>query len=73
MDERDLECAEASASAERESAAARSRRAVNQGGAEDCADCGAPISPERRAAAPFARRCMACQMLFERGRIRHAV
>lgn len=26
-----------------------------------CCDCGDPIEPERRAALPFARRCVDCQ------------
>lgn len=36
-------------------------------GCEDCTDCGQVISAKRRAAAPFARRCITCQENFERG------
>lgn len=73
MDERDLECAEAFASAERDSAAERSRRAIMQEGTDDCVVCGKPIPVERRAVAPFATRCVFCQGSFERGKARHAL
>lgn len=35
-------------------------------GSDACEDCGEEIPPERRAAAPFARRCISCQLDFER-------
>ncbi|MDO5631118.1 MAG: TraR/DksA C4-type zinc finger protein [Paracoccus sp. (in: a-proteobacteria)] len=73
MDERDLEHADALAEAERANAADRACRAVASPGAADCEDCGAVISAERRAAAPFAIRCIRCQRAHERRRLRHAV
>lgn len=73
MDERDLEYADALAEAERATAAARVRKLVSSAGSADCEDCGARISPERRAAAPFAIRCVSCQRIHEKGRLRGAV
>lgn len=34
----------------------------------DCEDCGAEIPDERRKAAPWASRCVACQVMHERMR-----
>ncbi|MCD1634474.1 TraR/DksA C4-type zinc finger protein [Martelella mediterranea] len=42
------------------------RRALAASGAKECADCGEPIPEPRRKAAPFARRCAACQSECER-------
>jgi len=73
MDERDFDHAEMIAAAERDSSVARASRAVAQSGTRDCADCGAALSEARRFAAPFATRCLACQMARERRALRHAV
>lgn len=73
MDERDLDCAEAVAMAERDTLVARASHAVAQSGTRECQDCGAALSEARRCAAPFATRCLACQMAHEkRGRL-HAL
>lgn len=42
--------------------------AVSGRGSDTCLDCGSPISPERRAAAPFAVRCVECQAQHEHER-----
>jgi hypothetical protein len=34
----------------------------------ECSDCGDDIGAARKAAAPWATRCIACQKQFERGR-----
>lgn len=34
----------------------------------DCIECDKPIGIQRKAAIPFATRCMACQSMFERKR-----
>lgn len=52
---------------QRETLIARSAEAVAQPGAIHCEDCGSEIPEERRAAAPFAIRCIHCQTRFERG------
>lgn len=53
--------------AERERAIAAARSRLTGPGRADCADCGEPISPARRAALPSARRCTGCQVRNERG------
>lgn len=35
-------------------------------GSDECEDCGQPIEPARRMAAPFAVRCVHCQAAAER-------
>ncbi|WP_174800696.1 TraR/DksA C4-type zinc finger protein [Martelella limonii] len=42
------------------------RQALNAAGTKDCSDCGRAIPEARRMAAPFARRCAACQSERER-------
>lgn len=37
-------------------------------GCDQCIDCFSPLSPARRAAAPFAVRCVECQAQHERER-----
>ena len=34
-------------------------------GSDTCSDCGDPLLPERRKAAPWATRCTDCQKMFE--------
>ncbi|TSD86040.1 hypothetical protein FFK22_024625 [Mycobacterium sp. KBS0706] len=41
--------------------------AAEDTGPRDCDGCGEPIPPERRLAAPWARRCAFCQSMIERG------
>jgi len=65
MDERYLDMAEALASQERAEAIAAAQRQVQTHGQEECEDCGELIPPDRRAAAPFAVRCLACQSGIE--------
>jgi phage/conjugal plasmid C-4 type zinc finger TraR family protein len=36
--------------------------------ATECSDCGDDIGAARKAVAPWATRCIACQQQFERGR-----
>ena len=50
---------------DREGAVALLRQAAQGAGAEDCADCGAPIPAARRKAVPHATRCMPCQTRAE--------
>ena len=46
----------------------RAREAAAEfAGPRDCSNCGEPIPPERRRAAPWARRCAFCQSTIERG------
>ncbi len=68
MDERFIEYAERSVDAERDSAVRRACSTVASDGREDCVDCGEVLNPARRAAAPFAVRCLECQQANERGR-----
>lgn len=44
---------------------ASAQRSLAQAGSADCASCGQPIAPQRRAALPSARRCTPCQAKFE--------
>lgn len=50
---------------ERDAGVADAGIALKQTGSTICIDCGAPISHERRLAAPFARRCIDCQTSHE--------
>lgn len=52
--------------AERETLIARAADQVAQPGTIHCEDCGTVIPEARRAAAPFATRCIHCQTTFER-------
>lgn len=61
------ELADRRAAEERASGIARASVAVRQAGSGTCVDCGRAISPARRKAAPFARRCVGCQEDRERG------
>lgn len=60
-----IELAEARIDAERDAAIAGVRGALSGKGSGTCVDCGLPIPAQRLAAAPFARRCVACQARFE--------
>lgn len=72
----DLDRAESLASAEREAGVARLQstlRSLTQAVGVDrdrteCSDCGDDIGAARKAAAPWATRCVGCQQLFEGGR-----
>lgn len=65
----DLDRAEGLAAAERQAGVARLQAAlVGLHQSDRCDDCDAPIPPARRAAAPWATRCVQCQQSFERGR-----
>jgi phage/conjugal plasmid C-4 type zinc finger TraR family protein len=66
----DVDFAEILARAEREKGAARAQAAVSGDGADDCSDCGKRIPAARRAAAPFAERCVRCQQDHERSNVR---
>ncbi|MFV1530489.1 MULTISPECIES: TraR/DksA C4-type zinc finger protein [unclassified Phaeobacter] len=66
MDERFLDQAERAVEAERARAVQRVTSAVAGTGRKACLDCGDGIEPKRRAAAPFAVRCVACQQIAER-------
>lgn len=45
------------------------QRALAGAGQADCVECGREIAPARRAAAPFAVRCVGCQNLKEGNRL----
>lgn len=64
--ERDFELAERLAREAVDAAVSRAARALAQPGQTVCQDCDAEIEAERRAVAPFAVRCVACQRLAER-------
>lgn len=51
---------------EREALIADASHAVSRKGTVICCDCEEPIPPARRAAAPFAVRCINCQTIHER-------
>lgn len=70
MDERFLEQASRLEADRRADAQAAAQRALARQGTEDCEDCGAVIPPARRAAAPFATRCVDCQARAEH--LRHS-
>lgn len=67
-----VELAEHRVAAERDASVRRIHLAVYDDGAPVCEDCGQPIPEERRRAAPFARRCIACQTAFEKSMKRTA-
>lgn len=67
MDERDFEMSERKVALERDSQIGRATAAVTGRGSEDCVQCGYPIPAARRAAAPFAERCVECQEAKEKG------
>ncbi|WP_444453151.1 TraR/DksA C4-type zinc finger protein [Rhodobacter capsulatus] len=70
-DERDFDRAEELAEAERTAGVQVARSLVAADGQSICRDCGEEIDAERRAAAPFACRCIQCQRRFEKDH-RHA-
>ncbi len=72
MNECQIEAAEASVERERTSLADRASAAISGTGSDECNTCGEEISPERRAAAPFAQRCLACQNHAEQRARRYA-
>lgn len=72
MNECHIEAAEAAVRRECDSLANRSRAVVEGAGAVECVDCGEEISAARRAAAPFATRCLACQNHAEQSARRYA-
>lgn len=61
--------AEERIAAERDRSIATASAAVSAPGGEICVDCGAAIPPERRVAAPWAKRCFECQGFFEAERL----
>lgn len=63
--EQDFELAERLAEAERDAGINRAVAAVTGLGCVTCVDCGEAIEPARRAAAPWAVRCLCCQQEFE--------
>ncbi|MBI1495385.1 TraR/DksA C4-type zinc finger protein [Halocynthiibacter styelae] len=65
MSERDIERAEARVQQECDASLARNRDVVEAEGTSECIDCGDEIEAARRAAAPFARRCIECQLDHE--------
>lgn len=50
---------------ERDAMIAQAVAAVEAEGSAECESCGEPIPEKRRAAAPFARRCIECQTFLE--------
>lgn len=60
-----LRQAEERVEAERMRSIAAACAAVSAPGAEICVDCGVAIPPERRLAAPWAKRCVECQEFYE--------
>ncbi len=67
MDERFVELAEKAVNAERDDGVQRVSATLSATGSATCQDCGEEIEAARRAAAPFARRCVTCQRDTERG------
>lgn len=65
MDEWVFDQAERTTEILRLGAILRAAAAVSQTGRKTCQDCDEPIDPRRRAAAPFAVRCMSCQKIAE--------
>lgn len=57
--------AEQRVEAERDRAIAAASAAVAAPGVEICVDCGAAIPPARRVVAPWAKRCVECQEIYE--------
>lgn len=66
MDERDFEVAESTVAIFRDQRVRSIGAEVSGTGRDTCTDCDATISAERRQAAPFATRCIACQRHRER-------
>lgn len=66
MSERDIERAEARVLQECDASLARNRGVVEAEGTSECVECGSEIEQARRAAAPFARRCIECQFDHEK-------
>jgi phage/conjugal plasmid C-4 type zinc finger TraR family protein len=64
-DERFFELAELRAGEERNAGIATVAAMVARPGSDNCADCGEEIPTARKAAAPFARRCVDCQTFHE--------
>lgn len=64
-EERQFELAELRTAQERDAAIAEAISQVSRTGSDDCVDCGEPIPVDRKIAAPFARRCLDCQMFHE--------
>ena len=61
-----FDLAELRAEQEREAAIGAAGRLVSAAGSDDCLDCCEPIEAMRKAAAPFAKRCIGCQEAHER-------
>ncbi|PIE13811.1 MAG: molecular chaperone DnaK [Rhodobacterales bacterium] len=72
MNEREIEFAELRVNQERDSAVQEASAAVSAPGSATCEDCGCGISPARRKAAPFAKRCFECQSAHEKEMRRYA-
>lgn len=68
MDERFLEYAENAVRAEQDRSVQQVTQSLRATGCAECVDCGDEIEPARRAAAPFAVRCVTCQQMTERRR-----
>lgn len=64
--ERQMEQAEALEESARAQGRANVARAMHGAGSDRCVGCGEAISSARRAAAPWAIRCINCQTGFER-------
>lgn len=60
-----LDQAEALSRAERDAGVQRLTAALQEAGSLECADCGDALSAARKAAAPWATRCVACQQKQE--------
>lgn len=63
--ERAIEQAVQLAERERDAGVIAARSAVTRLGSRYCEDCGGEIDAKRRAAAPFATRCIDCQSAAE--------
>ncbi|WP_422371330.1 TraR/DksA C4-type zinc finger protein [Hoeflea sp.] len=63
-----IEQAEARVALERDLKLGAVTALVGGAGSPECRDCGSEIPQARRAAAPWAERCITCQETFERGR-----
>ncbi|WP_417423581.1 TraR/DksA C4-type zinc finger protein [Hoeflea sp.] len=60
-----IEQAEERVARERDLKLEHAAKLVAEHGQSDCKDCGFEIPPDRRAAAPFAKRCFECQQAYE--------